>query len=141
MDAAVKSLCFENKDVDTFPDALLISARCYEEMQEWYRARDVYYEVGRLFPKTDWADAAVSRLDFIMKKELTKDKEKLPIENVFFRFHEDMNKLALELLDKSKRTEPEEGVEDEAYDAEPEGVGDQETFADDEPFEKEPEME
>jgi tetratricopeptide (TPR) repeat protein len=101
MQAAVRSLCFENKDVDTFPDALLISAQCYEELQQWHRARDVYYEVARIFPKTDWSDLARRRLRFIMDRGLTKDEEVFPIENVFFAFKEDMNQLVRDLLDNT----------------------------------------
>lgn len=99
MDAAVKSLCFENKNVDTFPDALLVSARCYEELQQWHRARDVYFEVAKIFPRTDWQDAAVTRLRFIMDRGLTGEEETLPIENVFFGLKEDMNLRVREFLD------------------------------------------
>jgi len=98
MQASVNSLCFENKDIDTFPDALLISAQCYEELQEWHRARDVYYEVARIFPGTDFAEMSIKRLRFIMKKKLTEGKEKIPIEYVFFRYKEDMNEAVIELL-------------------------------------------
>ena len=72
-------------------DALLVSAQCYEEMQEWHRARDVYYEVARIFPATDYAAMSIKRLRFIMKKELSMGKEKVPIEYIFFRYKEDMN--------------------------------------------------
>ncbi len=105
MEAAVKSLCFENKDIDTFPDALMISARCYEELLEWYRARDVYYEVARIFPKTDWSRAARARLQFIMDKELTKAEEKSAVETVFFGLQEDMNKLVRDLLAEQDKDE------------------------------------
>jgi len=118
MDGAVKSLCFESKNADTFPDALLLSARCYEEMQEWHRARDVYYEVARIFPRTDWSDAAAERLTFIMDEGLTDKPETAPIENVFFAFQEDMNAAARELLEKFKShtgeaPEPEDDIEDD----------------------------
>jgi tetratricopeptide (TPR) repeat protein len=113
MDGAVKSLVFDNKDVDTFPDALLLSARCYEEMQLWHRARDVYYEVARIFPKTDWADAGAKRLEFILDKGLTNEKEQLPIENVFFKFNEDVNKLSRNLLEARKKGE--DLLEDASY--------------------------
>lgn len=120
MEGAVKSLCFETKDVDTFPDALLLSARCYEELQQWHRARDVYYEVARIFPRTDWADAAVDRLAFIMDRGLTSEPEETPIENVFFAFQEDMNKAATELLEKLKHdTEEDDTMEDEEIDEDP----------------------
>ncbi|MGQ9663066.1 MAG: tetratricopeptide repeat protein [Kiritimatiellia bacterium] len=105
MDAAAKSLCFENKDIGTFPDALLLSARCYEELQNWHRARDVYYEVARIFPNTDWADAATKRLEWIMQKGLTKEEEKAPIEYVFFKLKEDMNKICNEFLEAKRKGE------------------------------------
>lgn len=100
MHAAVKSLCFENKDIDTFPDALLASAQCYEEEQQWYRARDVYYEVACIFPFTDWSEMAVRRLRFIMDRGLTKEQEKSPIESVFFSLDEDMNQKVRDLFEK-----------------------------------------
>ncbi|MDI6775085.1 MAG: tetratricopeptide repeat protein [Verrucomicrobiota bacterium] len=99
MDGAVKSLCFENKDIDTFPDALAMSARCYEELQEWHRARDVYYEIARVFPNTDWAGNSTERLKFIMARGFTKQDEKAPIETVFFALKEDMNKQVTDLLE------------------------------------------
>ena len=105
IEAAVKSLCFENKDIGTFPDALLLSARCYEELQNWHRARDVYYEVARIFPDTDWADAATKRLEWIMQKGLTKEDEKAPIEYVFFKLKEDMNKICNEFLEAKRKGE------------------------------------
>lgn len=118
MAAVVKSVAFENKDIDTFPDALMLSARCYEELQDWHRARDVYYEVARLFPRTDWADAAAQRLEFILDKGYTREPEKLPIENVFFKLQDDVNKLAAQYLEaKRKGTE----VEDYATYAREEG--------------------
>ena len=100
MAAAVKSICFQNKDIDTFPDALLVSAQCYEEMQDWYRARDVYYEVARVFPKTEWSVISERRLKFIIKKGFVKQEEKSPIQNVFFGLNEDVNKLIEELFEK-----------------------------------------
>jgi tetratricopeptide (TPR) repeat protein len=99
MQGAVNSLCFETKDVDTFPDALLLSAQCYEEMQEWYRARDVYYEIAKIFPFTDWSETAVRRLRFIMNGGLTREKEKVEVETVFFGLNEDMNKNVQTLFD------------------------------------------
>jgi hypothetical protein len=106
MDAAVKSVAFENKDIDTFPDALMVTARCYEEFQSWYRARDVYYEIARIFPKTDWARTARRRLRFIVAQEHTKEEEKSEFQNVFFGRKEDVNKLVQELLEKPEDDEP-----------------------------------
>jgi hypothetical protein len=111
MDGVLKSVCFENKDAETFPDALLLSARCYEELLEPYRARDVYYEVAKLFPRTDWSAVAVERLKVIMEKGQTREKEKSTIEDVFFKTSDDMNKLVQQLfldLEKPPVVEEEE---------------------------------
>lgn len=98
----VQSLIFETKNIDTFPDAILLSARCYEEMLEWHRARDVYYEVAKLFSGTYWQDFAVNRLQYIMAEGLTKSGEVVEVENVFFGIDEDVNAKATLLLDSIK---------------------------------------
>ncbi len=98
MNAVTKSLVFENKDIDVFPDALMLSARLYEELLEPYRARDVYYEVAKLFPDTEWATAAREHLKFIMDKGLTKGQEKSQVEMVFFGLKEDLNTKVTALL-------------------------------------------
>jgi len=116
MDAALKSVCFENKDVETFPDALLLSARGYEELVDPYRARDVYYEVAKLFPRTDWSAVAIDRLKAIMARGLTREKEKSAIENVFFKTSDDMNKLVEQLF---KDVEKPPVVEEEEPDVAP----------------------
>ncbi len=103
MDAAVKSLCFENKDVETFPDALMLSADCYERLGNFYRARDVYFEVAKLFPETDWAEDALTRLEAVMASGKTSKKEAATAESTFFGLEEDMNALA-EALIKERRT-------------------------------------
>ncbi|MDA0322525.1 MAG: hypothetical protein O2923_07400 [Verrucomicrobia bacterium] len=104
MEAAVKSLSFETKDIETFPDALLISAQCYEELQQWHRARDVYYEIANIFPATDWSEVSRRRLRYILDKGFTKEEESLPIENVFFAWQEDMNEKATAFLDAGEAT-------------------------------------
>ncbi len=104
LDAAVKSICFQNKDIETFPDALLISAQCYEELQNWYRARDVYYEVARIFPGTEWSKIATRRLRFIMQKGFTAKKEVSPIQNVFFGVNENMNEIIKEFLENKEKS-------------------------------------
>ena len=106
MGATVKSICFENKDIETFPDALLVSAQCYEEMQDWFRARDVYYEVARVFPKTEWSVIAERRLKFIIKNGFTKKEENSPIQNVFFGLNEDVNELVEEMFEKKAAAAP-----------------------------------
>ena len=121
MDAAVKSVCFESKDVETFPDALLLTARCYEELFEPHRARDVYFEVAKLFPGTDWSDTARARLRTLMASGKTRDKETEPIENVFFAFNEDMNALADALLNETDSADEAEEEEEEPEPPEEEG--------------------
>ncbi len=106
MDAAVKSLCFESKDVETFPDALLCSARCYEELGEPCRARDVCFEVAKLFPRTDWAETAVRKLRAIMESGATRTPEAASVESVFFGLNEDINALAERLLEELKQPPP-----------------------------------
>jgi hypothetical protein len=51
----------------------------------------VYYEVSKLFAKTEWDSEARQRLQYLMDKGLTKAKEVSPIENVFFGLDEDVN--------------------------------------------------
>lgn len=98
LDAAVKSVSFENKDVETFPDALMLSAECYEKIGNPYRARDVYFEVAKLFPKTDWAADALARLETLMASGATRKAEETTAESTFFGLEEDMNELADDLV-------------------------------------------
>jgi tetratricopeptide (TPR) repeat protein len=98
MNAVTRSLTFENKDIDIFPDALMLSAKLYEDLLEPYQARDVYYEVAKVFPNTEWSTAAREHLKFIMDKGLTKGKEKTQVEMVFFGLKDDVNALATALL-------------------------------------------
>lgn len=116
MDAAVKSLTFADKDIDTFPDALMLSARCYESLLEVHRARDVYYEVVRLFGKTEWEPIARQKLQALMDSGQTKVKEVSPVENVFFGLDEDMDAKALALLKGADETVPEVPSEDQIKD-------------------------
>lgn len=119
MDAIVKSLVFETKDLETFPDGLFLSARCYEQLLEHHRARDVYYEIARIFPRTEWDTASREKLQFIMDKGLTKVKEKPAIESVFFGLDEDMNLKANNFL-KGITEAPKKRIEDEAINDEEE---------------------
>ena len=108
LEAVVKSVVFADKDAETFPSALLLSADCYAALGEHHRARDVYYEVAVLFTGTDWSADALVGLKTIMDGKKTREAEKQTIENVFFNVTEDMNKLADELLEA--RAEPEPAV-------------------------------
>lgn len=106
LDSAVLSYIHENKDVETFPDALMLAAQCYEDVNEPHRARDVYYEVARLFPGTDWGDEAKSRLQFIMDNGMTSKPEEANLAGVFFGTEEDMNGRANDFLKGIVRSEP-----------------------------------
>lgn len=122
MNSAVRSVAFDNKNVETFPDALFMTARCYEDLLEWYRARDVYYEVARLFPGTGHATVARDKLQTLLDKGLTKDKETSPIESVFFGLDEDINKMVRDLLKTDVKVTEEADREDIAQDAEAEAA-------------------
>ncbi len=98
MDAAVKSLAFETKDIECFPDALLMTANCYAKLDEPYRARDVYFEIAKLFPDTDWRIEALQGLIRLKRSGLVAEKEEATVERVFFATDEDMNELVDGLL-------------------------------------------
>jgi tetratricopeptide (TPR) repeat protein len=105
LEATCKSIVLANKDVDTFPDALMLSAYCYNKLGRPHRARDVFYEVAVIFAGTDWGTDALAELIKIMDAKSTLDKEKSPLENVFFNVTEDMNKLATELIKAREKKE------------------------------------
>jgi tetratricopeptide (TPR) repeat protein len=58
LEAVIGGLVFADKDIEAFPTSLLLAAHCYALREDWYRARDVTYEVARLFPGTHWDGAA-----------------------------------------------------------------------------------
>ena len=130
MDAVTKAVVFENKDIETFPDALLLSARCYEEMLEQHRARDVYYEVAKLFPQTEWGNTAKEHLQYMMDNGLTKAKEVSPVENVFFGLDEDVNAKVMSFLkgtdvkEETATAAPEDSFEDEKTTEQPKASDD-----------------
>ncbi len=96
---AVLSIDFDSKNGESFPAALLLSARSYGELGEWYRARDVYFEVARLFPNTDAGDDACAALRSILDGGKTAEPEAdQAVENAFFGVSEDINKLARDFL-------------------------------------------
>jgi len=103
LDGAVRAVCFANKNIDIFPDALLMGARCYEKLESYHRARDVYYEVGRLFPSTPAGKEARVRLRNIRAAGHTAKDEPTPLVNVFFGVQEDMNSNVEKLLDAFSR--------------------------------------
>jgi len=92
LDSAVKSIVFDNKDIQTFPEALLLSACCYEDMLDNYRARDTFYEVAKLFKGTPEGKIAFSSIQFIRDKKLTEQAEDVGLEKIFFDSIEDVNK-------------------------------------------------
>jgi tetratricopeptide (TPR) repeat protein len=101
LDAAARAICFANKDIEIFPDALLMSARCYERLESYYRARDVFYEVGSLFPRTPAGHTALAHLRRIRDVGYTSEKEPAPLVNVFFGVQENMNRNVSKLLNKA----------------------------------------
>lgn len=98
----VESILAETKDLDCFPEALLLSARCYDSLQEPYRARDTYYELARLFTGTPWGEFARGRLQNIMTTGVTRDTEPVPIASVFLASEEDVNAKVEQLLGLGK---------------------------------------
>ncbi len=88
---AVRAVVFDNKDGALFPEMLFLSARCYEELLEVHRARDVYYEIARLFSNTEWGDLALVHLRTLMQNGSSREPEKVNIAKVFFGLDEDMN--------------------------------------------------
>lgn len=101
MDAAVRAVLYETKDVETFPDALILTARCYEELNELHRTRDIYYEVARLFRGTDWGDLALDRLRRIQREGMASEKEEAILTAVFFGSDEDMDEIIKKFLEES----------------------------------------
>jgi len=101
LDSAIRTIVFETKDVHVFPEALLLSAYCYEDMLDYYRARDVYFEVARLFHNTPEGRIAFASLQFIRERKLTDEPEDVGIEKVFFNSAEDVNKTADEYIKKA----------------------------------------
>ena len=106
-DAAARSLAFQNKDMETFVEASLLSARCCEDLLDMHRARDIYYEVARLFAGTEAGDRAKARLDYIMRNGLTKEKEAVNVAKVFFGSEEDLDALARDFLSGKASAKPE----------------------------------
>ncbi|MEI8122880.1 MAG: hypothetical protein WCI20_12585 [bacterium] len=126
MNAVVKSVAFENKDIEVFPEALMMSGRLYEALLEPYRARDVYYEVARLFQGTDWANLAKTRLQYVMNQKLTLAKEVVGIERTFFGLDEDVNAKAMSLLKGTldvEKPEAEESLDPESETGKPKAQG------------------
>ncbi len=108
MTFAVQSLAFNTKDIDTFPEALFLAAQCYKDLEEWYRARDTYFEVAQLFRLTDWFEPAVKELKTIMETGRTSDEEKEELHRVFFGITEDVNARVNEFLASLEQDTPSE---------------------------------
>jgi hypothetical protein len=117
LDSVVKSIVFDTKDIHTFPEGLLLSAYCYEDMLDNYRARDTFYEVAKLFNGTPEGEIAFSSIQFIRNKKLTEQAEAVGLEKIFFDNIEDVNKkiddhivviLEKKKIEEEKRKEREE---------------------------------
>jgi hypothetical protein len=109
LEAGIETVAFDTKDIDSFPAALLLAAKCYEELGEWYRARDVYFAVGRLTRKTAAEAYAMARLKYILDKGLTDEDEAQAIHHVFFSGREDLNGEAKQLVESYIERRKQEG--------------------------------
>ena len=98
VEAAVHSSDFASKDINTFPSALLLTAQCYEELGDWYRARDVYYGLAKLFARTPWGVVARRGLRRILDDGKTAKDEAVASRDVFFGIDEDLNAESRKLL-------------------------------------------
>jgi hypothetical protein len=103
LDSAVKSAVFDCKNIYTFPKALLLSAFCYEDILNNYRARDIYFETARLFFETPEGKIAFKSIQFIREKKLTEEPEAAGLEKVFFNSIEDVNKKVDEYIAVAKK--------------------------------------
>jgi len=115
--ASIKSVDFDTKDIDSFPDSLLLSGLCYEHILDYHRARDLYFAAAKLFQNTEWGNDAYNRLKYIMDKKLTAKVETADIDKVFFDSDENMNKKVEEFMkqkDEEDNLERKRIEEDEA---------------------------
>lgn len=106
LECSVKSAAFENKDIESFPYALMLCADAYRKTGNHHRARDIYFEVAKLFPGTECAEDAIAALDGVLKSGKTKAAEESTLENAFFGLDEDMNALAGALIEVRRKKEP-----------------------------------
>lgn len=107
LDAAVSATVFENKNLLIFPPALFLSGQCYERLERWYRARDLYFETARLFPGTRSGRQSLDRLRALMSR-MPEEKEEADVSNVFFGTVEDMDAIVrtfLKTVDETRNTE------------------------------------
>lgn len=103
IDSVARSVAFETKDLSVFPDALRQSAEAYAAKDEWFRVRDVNYELARLFRDTSWGRRAARDLDEVMQQGHTRTNEENNAAQAFFGADEDMNELADKLLEELKQ--------------------------------------
>lgn len=102
LDVLIPSLLYENKDIGVFPEALMFSAQLYEDILEVHRTRDVYYEVARLFPGTEWQSEALWRLGNIHDFKMTQEVEDVDVLQVFFGVDEDMDETVAKFLEERR---------------------------------------
>ncbi len=92
LDSVIKSIVFDTKDIHTFPESLLLSAYCNEDMLDNYRARDIYFEIAKLFRDTPEGEIAYSSIKFFRERKLAEEAENIGLEKIFFDSIEDINK-------------------------------------------------
>ena len=99
LETGVESVVFESRSMDSFPMALAFTGTCYERLEEWHRARDVYFALGRLFRQTAWELYAMGRLKQILDEKRTDAEEPQAVQQVFFSGREDLNREASDLVE------------------------------------------
>lgn len=97
--AATRSLLFENKDLSTFPYALFLNGRCLEHLEDWFRARDAHFEVGRLFHHLPPGAAGTRRLVALIESGRVDDREQLAARSIFFQGKDDIRERIQAFLD------------------------------------------
>ncbi len=112
LESALGALIYETKDPVAFPGALLQAAQSYEDVNEFYRARDVYFEVARLFRGTPAGITARARLARLMEQGRTEAPETGNVAGVFFGTTEDMNQRCSEFLAATAGPEADDAPEE-----------------------------
>jgi tetratricopeptide (TPR) repeat protein len=108
LEAALRSMLYETKDIESFPGAMLQAAISYEDINEFHRARDLYFETARLFRGTSWGRAAHRRLEGLMKQGRAAADEPADIAGVFFGSVEDMNAVITAFLEATAADAPDD---------------------------------
>lgn len=99
-DAAARSAVFEDKDLSTFPYATALGGVCNERIERWYRARDAFFEVARLFPALPPGPVAEQRLVSVIQSGAVQEAEQAATRSVFFQGTDDIRRRIQAFLDR-----------------------------------------